>query len=161
MKKLLVLSAVLFTAVTIETYAIGLGVQFGGNMLSGFDEPGFSILISPNEQVHGAVTWYIGSGGLSLGGSADYWFLPIKITTLGPGDLKFFVGGGVYARIAIWEDYFGLGAGLRLPIGVDWKANVFDVFVQAVPQVGIGLLPSPGFDGFYVDLNLGARFWLG
>ncbi|MDR1468041.1 MAG: hypothetical protein LBT00_01970 [Spirochaetaceae bacterium] len=161
MKKILALTAVLLTALTIETYAIGLGLQAGGNTLTGFDDLGLSILISPNEQLHGAVTWYIRSEGVALGGSADYWVLPIALTKLGPGDLLFFVGGGVYARISIWEGEFGLGAGLRLPIGLDWRTGSIDAFIQAVPHAGLGILPSPGFDRFYVDLNLGARFWFG
>jgi hypothetical protein len=159
MKKVLGLTAVLFTALTIEAYAVGLGLQFGGNALSGFDDPGLSFLISRNEETHAAVTWVIKKDGLSLGGSVDFWVVPINITQLGPGNLKAFIGVGPYAQIAIWEDYFGLGAGLRLPIGVDWKAKMFDVFFQVVPRVGLGFLPSPGFDGLSVDLNLGARFW--
>jgi hypothetical protein len=159
MKKILGLTAVLFAVATIETYAIGLGIQFGGNALGGFDRPGLSFLISPNESTHGALTWYIGGNGVSLSGSLDYWFLPISLTELGPGNLQFFLGGGLYAWLSIWDNYFGLGAGLRVPFGLDWKMEKFDVFLQAVPHVGLAVLPSPGFDGFYVDVNLGFRFW--
>jgi hypothetical protein len=159
MKKIFGLTAVFFTALANDTYALGLGVQFGGNTLSGFQDPGMSILISPNEETHGAVTWYVRGNGLSVGGSVDYWFLPIDITQLGAGDLKAFVGGGVYAGLSIWDDYFGLGAGGRLPIGIDWKMDFLDVFLQAVPRVGLSILPSPGFGGLSVDVNLGVRFW--
>jgi hypothetical protein len=159
MKKILGLTAVLLTALAIESYAIGLGLQFGGNALSGFDDPGLSVLISPNDQTHGAITWFVGTNGLSVGGSVDYWFVLKDIAQLGSGDLRFFIGPGVYAGIAIWENYFGLNAGVRLPIGLDWNIGSVDVFVQAVPRVGLGILPSPGFDRLYVDVNLGARFW--
>jgi hypothetical protein len=161
MKRILALTAVLFTAVTIETHAVGLGVQFGGNALGGFDTPGFSILISPSEQIHIAGTWYVQSNGMTIGASGDYWFLPIDITQLGPGALTFYLGAGIYGQIAMWEDYFGVAAGARLPLGLDWKMDVIDVFVQAVPFTGIGLLPSPGFGGFHIDVNLGVRFWIG
>jgi hypothetical protein len=165
MKKIFGLTAVLFVAFAIETYAIGIGLQAGGSALRGgelgFNDPGLSLLVSPNEQVHGAITWYAGTGGLSLGASLDYWFLEIDIISLGPGDLRFFVGGGAYAGIAIWEDYLGLGAGLRLPVGVDWKLDFLDVFVQLVPRAGISVLPSLGFDRLYVDVNVGGRFWIG
>jgi hypothetical protein len=161
MKKILVLTAVLLTAITIETHAIGIGLQGGINALDGFDTPGLSLLISPSENLHGAITWHIVSTGISLGGSLDYWFLPVEITSLGPGNLIFFVGAGAYAQIALWDDYFGIGAGLRVPVGLDWKMDFLDLFVQVVPHAGIGLLPSLGFGGFHVDANLGLRFWIG
>lgn len=160
MKKILGLTVVLLAALTIETHAIGLGFQGGINVLDGFNTPGLSILVSPSEQIHGAITWHIVSDGVSFGGSLDYWFFPMELTALGPGNLIFFVGGGAYAQIAIWQDYFGLGAGLRLPVGLDWKLDFLDVYVQMVPLIGIGLLPSPGFDGFHVDANIGFRFWI-
>jgi hypothetical protein len=160
MKKFLVLTAVLFTALTIETHAIGLGLQGGASILDGFT-PGLSLLISPNEQVHGALTWFIGDEGVSLGGSLDYWFLPIDLTTLGPGNLIFFVGGGAYAQISLLDGDFGIGAGLRVPVGLDWKMDFLDAFVQIVPLTGLGLLPSLGFSGIPVDANIGVRFWIG
>jgi hypothetical protein len=159
MKKILGLTAVLFMAAAIETFAIGLGVQFGGNVRGAFDAPGVSLLLSTKEDTHGAITWYARGSGLSLGGSADYWFLPIEITSLGSGELKFFLGGGLFAWLWMWDDYFGLGAGVRVPFGLDWKMEKFDVFLQAVPQVGLAVLPSLGFGDFEVDVNLGFRFW--
>jgi hypothetical protein len=160
MKKLLVLTAVLFTALTIEIHAIGLGLQGGMSIKDGVT-PGLSLLISSNEQVHGALTWYFGDGGVSLGGSLDYWFLPIGLTTLGPGNLIFFVGGGAYAHISLLDGDFGIGAGLRVPIGLDWKMDFLDAFVQIVPRVGLDILPSLGFSGIPVDANIGVRFWIG
>jgi hypothetical protein len=160
MKKIFVLTAVLLTALTIETHAIGLGLQGGINAIDGFDTPGLSVLISPKDDIHGAITWHIVKKGVSIGGSLDYWFFNLPITKLGPGSLNFFVGGGAYAQIAVWEDYFGFGAGLRLPVGFDWKLDFLDVFLQIVPFTGLSLLPSPGFDGFHIDANLGFRFWI-
>jgi hypothetical protein len=161
MKKILVLTAVLCTAITIETHAIGLGIQGGINALDGFNTPGLSLLISPSEELHGAVTWHIVKDGIALGGTFDYWFLNPNITTLGPGELNFFVGAGAYAQIALWDGDFGFNAGIRLPVGLDWKMDFLDVFVQVAPYTGIGLLPSLGFGGFHVDANLGLRFWIG
>jgi hypothetical protein len=161
MKKILGLTAVLFTALAIESHAIGVGLQGGINALDGFDTPGLSVLISPTDQIHGAVTWHIVEEGISLGGSVDYWVLEIDITSLGPGDLRFFVGGGAYAAISVWESEFGLGAGLRLPVGLDWKLDFLDVYLQVVPLIGLRLLPSPDFDGFHIDANVGFRFWIG
>jgi hypothetical protein len=160
MKKIVMAAAVLCTVAAVESYAFGIGLQFGGNVQS-FNTPGISLLLSPSEQVHGALTWYIGGEGMTLVGSADYWILTKEITTLGPGALNFFVGAGAYAQIALWEDYFGLDVGLRVPVGLDWKPDKFDVYFQVVPAAGLGLLPSLGFDGFHVNVNLGARFWIG
>jgi hypothetical protein len=155
MKKIVVLSAVLLTAFTLEAHAFGFGVQGGLNVLGGPN--GLSVLISANEQTHGAVTWYFGKNGITLGGALDYWVLPVGLTELGPGTLSFFLGGGAYAQIEAWEDHFGVIAGLRLPIGLNWSAGLFNVFVQVVPLTGIDFLPSPGFEGFHVDANVGVR----
>jgi hypothetical protein len=160
MRKFFVLTAILLAAVTIESHAIGIGIQGGANVLDGFNA-GLSILISPQEQIHGAVTWYLQNHGLLLGGSLDYWFWPKELTTLGPGSLIFFVGGGAYAQVGFWDDSFILDTGLRLPIGLDWKMDFLDVFVQAVPLAGLSFLPSLGFGGFHIDANLGVRFWIG
>jgi hypothetical protein len=162
MKKILVFAAVLFTAFTVETHAIGLGFQGGTNIMDGF-AGGFSVLISPDESKHGAVTWFLepNTDKFSLGGSFDYWFWPKALTTLGPGALSFYLGAGAYAQIALWDGNFGLDAGIRLPIGLDWKMDFLDVFVQVVPFTGISLLPSPGFGGFHLAANIGARFWIG
>lgn len=158
MKKILVLSAVLFTAITIETHAWGIGIQGGLNVLGG--PGGLSFLISSNDQTHGAITWYFGDEGMTLGGSLDSWFFKKTLTAVGSGSLDVFVGVGAYAQIEAWTDHFGLAAGLRLPVGLDWKVSKFDVFFQIVPLTGLALLPSPGFDGFHVDANIGARFWI-
>jgi hypothetical protein len=158
MRKILVLSAVLFTAITIETHAFGVGIQGGLNVLGG--PSGLSFLISSNEQTHGAITYYFGDEGMKLGGSLDYWFVHSELVALGPGSLYGFVGIGAYAQIEAWTDHFGLAAGLRLPFGLDWNVGPFDVFLQIVPLTGLALLPSPGFDGFHVDANIGARFWI-
>ncbi|MDR1231312.1 MAG: hypothetical protein LBK61_07920 [Spirochaetaceae bacterium] len=152
MKRVLVLSAVLFTAFTIETYALGLGLQ-GGVGGSG----GLSFLISPNEQAHGAVTWNFDAG--MLGGSVDYWFWNQQLTALGPGQLSFFLGGGAYAEIVL-GDSFGLDAGLRVPVGLDWRSGPVDVFLQIFPLIGLSLIPSPGFGGVNVGGSLGVRFWI-
>jgi hypothetical protein len=158
MRKILVLSAVLFAALTIETYAVGFGVQGGLNVLGG--PSGLSFLISSNEQTHGAITWYFGDEGMTLGGSLDYWFFNPTLVALGPGSLDAFVGVGAYAQIEAWTDHFGLAAGLRVPFGLDWRVGPFDVFFQIVPLTGLALLPSPGFGGFHVDAHIGARFWI-
>jgi hypothetical protein len=160
MKKVLVLTAVLCAAFTIETHAIGIGLQGGINFLDGHPAP--SILISPNDYVHGAATWYIDLDDSSiflLAGSLDYWFFTLPLTTLGPAELSLFVGAGAYAQILLGNDDFGFGAGARLPVGVDWKADRFDVFVQLVPYTGLDLLPSLGFSGLHFDANIGIRIW--
>lgn len=161
MKKVFALTAALFVAVTIETYAVGLGIQFGANMLNGFNTPGVSVLISPSKETHFAGTWYVENNGMTIGVSADYWLLPLDLTQLGTGMLKFYLGGGLYGQIEIWEDHFGIAAGLRVPVGLDWEIGPIDVFFQAVPLIGIGFLPSPSFEGFHIDFNLGGRFWFG
>ncbi|MDR1096444.1 MAG: hypothetical protein LBL31_08650 [Spirochaetaceae bacterium] len=163
MKKIVVLSAVLFTAFTFETHAFGFGVQGGLNVMERLG--GFSFLISPNQQTHGSITWLTGTSeensGITLAGALDYWLLSVNLTALGPGALNFFLGGGAYARIEAWEEHFGAGAGLRVPFGLDWDVTRFDVFVQIAPLFGLRFLPSPGFDGFDVDVNIGARIWIG
>jgi hypothetical protein len=160
MRKIVFAAAVLCTAAAVESHAIGIGLQFGGDVGS-LNTPGISLLVSPSDKVHAALTWYIGGEGLSLAGSADYWFLTKELVTLGPGALNLFIGAGAYARIALWEDDFGFGLGVRVPVGLDWRLALLDVYLQAVPAVGLGFLPNPGFDGFHVGFNLGARFWIG
>ena len=65
-------------------------------------------------------------------------------------DLVFYYGGGAY--LAFWNTG-SIGLGARLPVGVEYLADPFDIFLELVPA--LSLTPSMGL-GVYG--GLGVRF---
>jgi len=157
MKKILAISAALLVFTAAEGFSLGLGVQFGGSVGGGFGG-GASLLLSPSSSVHGAIDWWAGSA-LGLGGSLDFWFHQWRLTKVGSGSLDFYIGGGIYAWFWGYSDDVAIGAGLRLPIGIDLKLKPFDFFLQIVPRLGFQVLPGFEFAGSWAAGNLGFRYW--
>ncbi|MDR2796188.1 MAG: hypothetical protein LBB47_05705, partial [Spirochaetaceae bacterium] len=84
------------------------------------------------------------------------------LTNVGNGELNFYVGPGLYAQIGVPKDGdFDFGIGLRVPVGVDLRFDIFDVFLEFAPQVGVSFLPSIGLYGNWFNVAIGFRFWLG
>ena len=159
MKKILFAAAALFLFGASGVYAVGLGAQMTETYSAGF-RPGLSILISPSESAHFAVS-YDFSENARLGLTGDYWVFSPTLTRLGPGSLNLFIGLGFYANIQLLFDDFNFGG--RVPIGLDYKLSRFDVFFQVAPSFGFQFAPTfslGGNGGFTGSASLGARFWL-
>jgi len=128
--------------------------------------------------VHGGYGGIGGGGGLNLAFDNIY----IYVDALGLGsnnmyisgafDFMQFFGGDIgsglswYLRlgvpVALWgfNDTLGLAAGIRLPIGLSWKPiPLIEIFLQAVPQIGLQIMPSIGLWSNFWGGNLGIRFW--
>ena len=78
------------------------------------------------------------------------------------------IGSGLswYGRLGIaagfwgFNDEFGLAAAVRAPIGLSWKPiPLIEIFLQAVPQIGLTIMPEIGLWGNFWGGNLGLRFW--
>jgi len=80
----------------------------------------------------------------------NYVFLKELAKDLKESELVLYYGGGAY--LAFWSNGpFGLGA--RLPVGVEYLANPFDIFVELAPV--FSLTPSMGLG---LQGGIGVRF---
>lgn len=159
-KKVYAVMAVLFLSAAMETYAeFGIGVQGNGGF-SGGGFGGASLLLSPAETLHFAVDWYLKGPVCMFGLTADKWLLNAPLTRLGPGDLKFFAGIGAYGRIG-FGDAFPLGAGIRVPVGLDWRIQNIELFFGLAPVLDISILPEFDLDNLFgFSGAIGLRCWL-
>lgn len=158
-KKIALIAAALFVFASVEAFSFGIGLR--GNY--GWNGPGFGLLLSPNEKTHFGVNYYIGEEYFYLGVTADVWLLELPITPVGrSGELDFYVGPGLYVQIGVPKDGDpDFGIGLRIPVGLDLSFDIFDLFLEFAPQVGVSFIPSPGLYGNWFNAAIGARFWLG
>ena len=158
-KKIVLIATVLFVFASVEAFSFGIGLRGNigwGNIYGG------GLLFSPNERTHFGVNYYAGNEAFHLGITGDIWLLELPITPVGSGELDFYVGPGLYVQLGVPKDGDpDFGIGLRIPVGVDLSFDIFDVFLELAPQVGLGFLPSPGLYGNWFNAAIGARFWLG
>jgi hypothetical protein len=155
-KKIAAIAAALFVFASIEAFSFGLGLRAGYGW-GGFG--GGGLLFSPNSQLHFGGNYYIGSGGFYLGVTGDYWVIDKELTSIGRGTLDFYAGAGLFADIGIFDDP-KLGAGIRIPIGLDFDFDVVDIFIEVAPQLGLSFLPGIGLWGSWLGGAIGARFWI-
>jgi len=127
--------------------------------------------------VHGGYGGHGGGGGLNLAFSNIYIYVDAAIGdsngigVSGAVDFWQFLGGNIasgfswYWRLGIpvslWlGDELGLAAGVRAPIGISWKPiNMVEIFLQAVPQISLQILPKIDLWPNFWGGNLGIRFW--
>jgi hypothetical protein len=153
-KKILTFAAFLFVVGITQGHSFGIGVQANGSWYNSAIGYGASLLISPYERLHFAVDYYLNESYTMVGGSADYWFFTASLFD----PCYFYVGGG----IGTW---IGLGNTMtvyitpRLPLGLDFVLGYFDIYLQLVPQFGIGLLPGFSVGSVRFGGNIGIRFW--
>jgi hypothetical protein len=158
-KKIILIAAALFVFASVEAFSFGIGLRgnFGwGNIYGG------GILFSPNDKTHFGVNYYLGKDSFHLGVTGDFWLLEVPLTSVGSGELDFYVGPGFYVQIDVPKDNDpDFGIGLRIPVGVDLAFDIFDLFLEFAPQIGVSLLPSPDLYGNWFNAAIGFRFWLG
>jgi hypothetical protein len=158
-KKIALIATTLFVFASVEAFSFGIGLRgnFGwGNIYGG------GLLFSPNDQTHFGVNYYIGEETFHLGVTGDFWLLKTPLTYVGSGELDFYVGPGFYVQLGVPKDGdSGFALGLRVPVGLDLYFDIFDVFLEIAPQVGVSFLPNPGLYGNWFNAAVGFRFWLG
>jgi hypothetical protein len=138
----------------------GLGVTLGAP--SGLS---LEFFLNPKHAINVAV----GSGfygGHALQVHVDYQWYVAKLTQTSAFELPLYIGLG--GRFNFWysesdHHYWGgdkhngrIGAGLRVPIGIDFQLNKvpLDIFVEVVP--GLGVFPGVGV---FVDGAVGVRYY--
>jgi hypothetical protein len=166
MKKL-VLALVLFTIIAAGSVfaehpdGLGIGVQGG---ISGSWESGVGLHngLALSLKLPGTKTFWAGRLDIwdkyfFLGISADKYLIDnLLVKDIGLG---WYLGGGLGAAIGI-GDPFGLGVTLRLPIGLTFQPiPLLEIFLQAVPQIGVAILPSFHFPYGGWGGDLGIRLW--
>jgi hypothetical protein len=159
--KIAVIAAVIFVFGSIEAFSIGIGLRgnFGYGNISGG-----GLLISLNDNTHFGGNYYIDSNSFHLGVTGDLWLLNGELTDVGSGALNYYVGGGLFAQMHIYSNEddgeFGLGAGVRVPVGLDLKFDIADIFLEFAPQIGVKVLPSIGLYGGWFNAAIGFRIWI-
>jgi len=173
MKKFLVvfvLAVILATGTAFADHPSGLGVGVQGGGGGGWEGGGFGIyngaslsLKIPSMPVFWAVDLAINDLGMLLGVSGDVYFIDaVLVSDIG---LHWYLGVGVGVGIGVYDDLY-LNAVGRLPIGLSWQLplnagpiNALEIYLQAVPSLGITILPGVNFPAGGWPINLGIRLW--
>ncbi|GMO21537.1 MAG: hypothetical protein Ta2B_00340 [Termitinemataceae bacterium] len=159
-KKIVVCSMLLFVFALAQSFSLGIGLRGSG----GYPYYGGGLLISPGDDPSAGwnfgVNYYAGTTSFHVGVTGDYGLLEKTITSVGKGELDFYLGAGFFAYANMDnDDHFGFGLGGRVPIGVDLNFKVVDLYVEVAPQIGINFLPSIGLGGDWFNAAIGFRFW--
>jgi hypothetical protein len=100
---------------------------------------------------------YLGIGistSPAIGITADYWFAHGNIVSI----FDWYAGVGGYLTVDMNPTDVAVGG--RIPLGLQiWPfGQVFEIFLEAAPAVGVSLIPT-SFD-WHVQGAIGFRFWL-
>jgi hypothetical protein len=157
-----ILVAVLATGTAFADHpgGLGIGIQGGGGFGwgGGFGDGNAALSLKiPSLPIFWAIRMNIGGGAFGLGVSGDYYFID---SALPVPTLHWYLGFGVGVGLWGFNDAFGFGASARIPIGLSWQPIKFlEIFLQAVPNLGVQFLPSFYFPSGGVGLDLGIRIW--
>ena len=157
MKKLFSVLAVLFVLGTVNVFALGIGPEIGTNPghADSFGGGGITFKID-NVPCVFAATGYLGSSGLSLGLTADWWIANPTIQ----GTWGYYYGLGLAGSVNL-GDTSKIFVGGRALIGTNvFLLNKFmEIYLQAAWQPGIWLTDPIFFEPVGFAVNLGLRFW--
>ena len=192
-KRVFLVFVILSIAAVANVHAFGLGAQYNFNPSACFGEDtsithGFSVLLSPVEQLHIAASYYIPQPGFrtwnGISATFDYSpkFLSFRLFPSARGKLidtatwwcSFSVGIGAYFNMWLEkpEDKIGISrfsGGLRLPIGFNFLlvSGRFDVFAHCAPSVGLSFYDREKraadvkMGEWSFPVEVGGRVWLG
>ena len=154
MKKLLVviaLAAILATGTAFADFGIGVHGGYGGIGGGGGLNLAFSDLYIYVDSV------FAGGNGLHISGAVDFLsLLNSAIIT----NLNWYIRVGIGASLWGLDDTIGLAAGVRVPIGLSWRPiPLIEIFLQALPQISLQVLPEINLWSNFFGANLGIRFW--
>ena len=194
MKKKILLIFVVFCILAVsQAYAIGIGVQ--GNYYLSFDKDedkdqdqdqsmnipqfGFSLLVSPNRQLHLSGNYYFSKTTHIIGLTVDYHPEAFTFKLAGSGmtllsnpnawwlNFGFGIGGFVNYWIMDWDqdnaiDETEFAGGIRVPLGFSLNlANGFlEIFAAIAPSVGVRLGEATPFADWFFPVAAGIRLWL-
>jgi len=147
----LVLASVLATGTAFAEF--GIGVHGGTGGIGG--GAGVNLAFSNVFLYIDAIG--LGGNHMYVAGAVD--FLSLLHNEFIP-TLSFYIRVGIGAALWGFGDDFGLAAGVRLPIGLSWRPiDLLEIFLQAVPQIGLQIMPSVGLWNNWWGGNLGIRLW--
>ena len=156
MKKLLfvfVLAAIIAAGTAFADHPDGWGVGVQGGWSGGIG--GALTLKFPSVPVFWAVDLGGFGGTLWVQLAGDYYFIDSQLIPT----LHWYVGGGVYVNLAL-GDNLGLAVGARIPIGLSWQPiPLLEIYLQAVPSIGLSIFPEMGLYPNFFGANLGIRLW--
>jgi hypothetical protein len=166
--KRLVLVLFVFTILAAGTVfadhpgGFGIGVQGGGGGSwegggFGFNNGAAATLKLPSLPIFWAASLRIIPDYFFLGISGDKYLIDdVLVKNIG---LNWYLGLGLGVDIGI-GDILGLGVAARLPIGISWQPiSLLEIYLQAVPQLGVAILPGFYFPAGGWGAELGIRFW--
>ncbi|GHU20684.1 hypothetical protein FACS1894163_13730 [Spirochaetia bacterium] len=135
---------------------IGIIAGGGGGTVGGLFYPTLSLKV-PNVPVFWGVNAFLGSG-LGVGVSGDYYIFDRDLVDSGSFNLDWFLGVGAFSHF-FFGDGFGLGAGVRVPVGLSLHINeTFELFLDVTPGIGLGI--NTGSILYFVGGGeLGLRVW--
>ncbi|MCL2186882.1 MAG: hypothetical protein FWB86_13675 [Treponema sp.] len=99
----------------------------------------------------------LGNNNMNFSGAVD--FLRLYDTSFAKS-FNFYIRLGICASFWGSNDYLGLAAGVRIPIGLSWRPiPLIELFLQVLPQISLQILPSIDLWGNFWGGNLGIRLW--
>jgi hypothetical protein len=171
MKKLVMVIALAAIFATGSVFAVqdgfGIGVigGFGGGWGSEGSVAGGGALSLkfPSVPVYWGINLDIWSSGMWLGVSGDFIHLIDNQPLVKEIGLSWFIRGGLYGKVFIGQNIFGLDFGARLPIGLSWQPiKLIELFIDVAPSIGLGItFADPvrlGLGGGWGG-ELGIRLW--
>jgi hypothetical protein len=134
---------------------VGGGGRYGGNV-------GLSLKV-PSMPPFWSINLRINKGYFGLGVSGDYYLVDKALVP--DINLGWFFGVGGYVNTAFYDNSYAdrlwLGIGGRVPIGLSWQPVKFlEVFIAAIPDIGLGIVPELGNLDWNINGELGVRLWL-
>ncbi|ANN62864.1 hypothetical protein JQ824_11215 [Brachyspira hyodysenteriae] len=84
-----------------------------------------------------------------LSANADWWALKYRIGKAGESDAWLYFGPGAEAVAEFGNNYWNLGLGFRLPLGVSFIVDRdWEIFLQISPGLNVIAIGSDGFGTF-------------
>jgi len=164
MKKIffvLILAAIIATGTAFADHPSGFGIGlqggYNGSWLGGLGGGGGALTLKlPSLPIFWTVDFALYGSYSWLWLAGDYYLIDQKLVpSIG---LNWYFGLGGYVNLGL-GDPFGLGVGVRAPIGLSWQPiRLLEIYLQAVPSIGLGILPGVGLGGGWGG-NLGIRLW--
>jgi hypothetical protein len=135
----------------------GIGVQAGASGAAGIGNYGGALSLKiPSIPIFWAIGAELFPGYMSVAVSGDKYLIDNEIASM----LGWYFGLGVGAHIGLGNT-LGVAAAFRVPIGLSFQPlDMLELYLQAVPQIGLAILPGIGLWGNFWCGNLGIRVWI-
>jgi hypothetical protein len=139
---------------------LGIGVQGGGGSYwggAGSFHPSAALSLKiPSVPIFWAARLDITDGYFGLGVSGDYYLIDSQLIPT----LHWYLGVGGSLGLSFGNDWMGLGAAVRLPIGLSWQpVRPLEIFLQVVPSLGVDIIPGFHFPSGGWGGDIGIRIW--